>query len=348
MEDVKTHELVLEAEDITTSEIKKFNLADSRIAQLKKEFGGIRIAGLEDKHGYKTAKEALAVLRPLRTGIEKKRKDLKEDYLRVGRAIDAEAKRLTGLLLEIEDPIKAEVDRIDAEKEAEKKAAAEALEQKINQRINLLISLGMAFDGAYYRIGETVTVGVVDVRAMSDETFSTLTDAVKAEAEKIAAEKAAKEAAEKAERERMKAEQKRLADEAEKIQRELQELERMKAELQAQKDKAEREEKERLEAIERERIKDEAAKQAIAEHEARIKAEHEAQLRAEKEAEQRRLAEEKRRAELAPDKEKLMAYFEAIKSVPVPNIADKEMNAILYFFYAELSAMITKQKELIN
>ena len=89
-------------EDVISTEIKKFNLADAKIAELKEKFKDLSISGVQDKDGYKGVSEAIKVVRTYRTGVEKVRKHIKDDYLKTGRAIDEEAKRLTALLEEIE------------------------------------------------------------------------------------------------------------------------------------------------------------------------------------------------------------------------------------------------------
>lgn len=80
-------------EDVISTEIKKFNLADAKISELKAMFKDIEINGVEDKENYQKAKDALKILQKHRTGVDKKHTELKAFYLQTGRAIDGEKKQ---------------------------------------------------------------------------------------------------------------------------------------------------------------------------------------------------------------------------------------------------------------
>lgn len=89
-----------------------YNITEAGLAELRKKFTGLKAS---DKDAYKSVTQALSELRDLRTGIEKHRVELKAESLEYGRRIDAEAKRVTGLLVEIENPLKTEKDAWDNE-----------------------------------------------------------------------------------------------------------------------------------------------------------------------------------------------------------------------------------------
>lgn len=178
-----------------------------------------------------------------------------------------------------------------------------------------------------------------------------------------------KEAAEKAEQARIEAERIAAEKEAERIRLEAEERERIR--LENEKLKAEAEEREKQAAIEREaaakeakRLADIAEKQRK-ENEAKLKAEREArekieaELKAKKEAEELAQLKERQRIEaeeterlakekaalLAPDKEKIKALFEAIKSVQIPECSTDEAKAITSLVASALSDL---KKEIIN
>ena len=120
--EIITPEVITEnpIQERVSKEIAKFNLADAAIAQIKEEASTIEIKGIEDKAGYKVAKEMLSRVKKTRTSVEAKRKELKSEYLEIGRGIDGEAKRLTDSILEIEEPLVEKIKRIDDEIQAEK------------------------------------------------------------------------------------------------------------------------------------------------------------------------------------------------------------------------------------
>jgi colicin import membrane protein len=210
-------------QDRATLEIAKFSLPDARIAELKQAYGGLTIAA----NGLDAVKKARAEVRSLRTGLENKRKELKADYLETGRKIDAEAKRLTELLLEVETPLDEEIKKDEAEKERIRQEKEEKEQAILNQRINDLLANGMAFNGSYYAIGKIVAIDVVTLKNFKDEDFTRLLDRVKsenaaivAERERLAAEEAAEAQRMKEEKEQQEAERARLEKERAQIESE--------------------------------------------------------------------------------------------------------------------------------
>lgn len=128
--------------DFITTELQKFNVSDSAIAEMRDNFLSIRVADHTDKFHAEVARNRRIEVKNLRVAVEKKRKELKEDSLRVGSAIDAEAKRITAMLEPIEKHLQEQEDivakhqaRIEAEAAAKLKAEAEARE---TERLALL------------------------------------------------------------------------------------------------------------------------------------------------------------------------------------------------------------------
>ena len=181
---------IVEAKDITveeviSTEIKKFNLADAKIAELKEQFKDLKISGVEDKDGYKAVSEAIKIVRTYRTGVEKVRKQIKEDYLKTGRAIDEEAKRLTASLEEIENPLKDKKQEIDDEIQAEKDRQEAEAQAKTDKRVEELEAVGIKFDGRFYSIGEDISVDIVTIKDFTDEQFAEFKNRVSAVNDKL-------------------------------------------------------------------------------------------------------------------------------------------------------------------
>ena len=176
-------------------------MTEKSLSKLAKECSAIKINGIDDKAGYKLAKEKRAFVVKQRTKLEARRKGLVENAIKFQRDINAEAKKYTEILRSIEDPLDSEIKRIDEMKEAEKKAAELAKEKSANERINKLIDEGLQFTGEYYTIGD-ISISVVDVRSMSEETFNTLFEKVKETADKI--KKAQEEAQQAAQLEKLR------------------------------------------------------------------------------------------------------------------------------------------------
>jgi len=169
-----------------------------KITGYKDEYKNLTIEGPDDKEGYEKVRLAIAVLRPLRTGLNKERLDVVRPY-------NLFVKQLNEKYAEVIEYIQAgdggenflnkmkdEVDEI-LEKQKEEKRQAE--EKKINDRINELINNGMVFDGEFYSIKNDelgipeTSIGVVDIRTMSDDLFKNLLQLVIDKNGKITAEK---------------------------------------------------------------------------------------------------------------------------------------------------------------
>ena len=93
----------LKKESFIESELKKYNIADATIEAMSKSYMVLTVHNPNDRKGYAVVHEARMEVKGKRVDVEKKRKDLKADAVKFGRAIDGEAKRITALLKPIED-----------------------------------------------------------------------------------------------------------------------------------------------------------------------------------------------------------------------------------------------------
>lgn len=232
IEEVKTSVELIPVDQRAANEVSRFNIAREWIADRKKQYGKLKIKGLDDREGEKKVKAAWQEVRNKRLAVDKKHKEIKQDYLVITRAIDGEKNNLTDLLSEIEKPLKDELDRIDNEREELKMKAQREAEEKLRIRVEELAENGMGFNGSYYAIGETITMDAVTLKGLPDEDYQRLLDRVKIENESII------EAAAEKERQRL-AEEKRLQDEREAQDKERQRLEDERKELERQKEEME-------------------------------------------------------------------------------------------------------------
>ncbi len=291
----------------------------------------------------KLARTARLELKNLRVAAEKKRKELKEDSLRMGKAIDG----ANNILLSVIVPIERSLEDIE---KAEERRLAEELRVKTEARTNELrpfIDPAMPFPNVGVMTDEQFAATLADAKLVAEMKADA---ARKAEAERIELEaaearerlriaeenarlKAEAEEKEKAlAAERAQAEKDRLAAEAKaKAEREKIEaaarLEREKAEAERKaSEAAARKEREAIEAkarAEREKLEAEAlaAKEkadaaAKLERDAREKAE--AELKARRDAEDKRVADEaaaKAKAAKAPEKQKLKAFAATVRAL---------------------------------
>lgn len=275
------------------------------------------------------AKEKRLALKRIRTGVENKRKELKEDSLRTGKAIDGVARYIKETIQPAEEYLELQ------EKFVEIKKAEEFARVK-QERTEKLLKY-------------TDDLSLYNIDSLDDEQFDTLLNKVKKEYddkvafEKSEAERIEKERLEKeAEDRRIREENERLKKEAEKREIELakeRKIEQDKlAKLEAERQKEREAEQKKLDE---ERAKREAVEKAEAD---RLKADQEA----------KRLEEEKEhQLLLAPDKEKLVQFaqgLDIVRTTKLPAVKNNQAQQVVNEIELKLSQLynfiMDKSKEL--
>lgn len=262
----------------------------------------IKVTDESQKREMKLARESRLALREIRVKAEHARKRLKEDSTRRGKAIDGIANVLKALV----EPIEAHL--LEQETFAER-AEATRRDALKSARESALRALG-ADPSVYANLGETseetweLTLDAARAAREAKLEEAKQAELVRVEAERIAAEKreAARVAAAHAEAQRVEREKSQLEENA-RLKEERAKLEREATELKLDKDKAERE---RLEVLERERVSQIQAQREREDAESRARLEREEAARAQQ------------AAALAPDRDKLAAFADAIRALDVP------------------------------
>lgn len=203
------------------AQVAEWSATDANLREAVKATEGVTVAGFLDDKGVPNPKKGrdvvhakMMTLANLRTGIEARRVELKAPILSLGRLVDSEAARLTGIVKGREDELRADRDAFDAEQKRVAEAAAAELRRKeeaeraerariLQARVNLVASLGGAPNLGW-------------LSSATDEAFMEMVaDLEKAKAER---EELARIEAEKAERiEVKKPDRVRAAEWAEKV-----------------------------------------------------------------------------------------------------------------------------------
>lgn len=271
----------------------------------------------------KMAREGRLYLKAKRVEIERARKELKEQSLREGKAIDGIANVLKGLIEPTEDYLEQQEKFVELQEEKRKAEVRAARQEE-------MLSLGMVPE-------------LYDITNMPADIYAGLITARKD------VMRQEEEAAKRAEEERIarEAEEKRMREENERLRKEAEERERVlaaeRAEAEAKQRAAEEKIRKQKEEADRAALK---AKQEAEEREKKLKAEQEARLRKEREErerieaelkakqqaeekERKRLEAEAKKAARAPDKVKLLAFADQIEVLPAPQVKSEEARKIL-------------------
>lgn len=222
-------------------ELQKYQLTDAMIAEAKDQFLKLTIAGIDDTAGLKAVHSARMTVKNWRIDVEKARKAEKSRILEYGKALDAEARRLTDLLTPIEDHLEAEERRITEEKarlKAEREAAEAEAERKRQERIYMRIGL-LAEYGDQIGLTEAETLTDDEYNARLSQAMEDHTTRMRAEQEALEAEQARLEQI----RLEQVAERERIAEERRVIEEEKRAMAAEKAARDAESDQVARKEK---------------------------------------------------------------------------------------------------------
>lgn len=118
--------------EINPTQVITFDVTEAAINEMKTRFAGMKADTAEE---YAEVKLALKEVSAPRIAVEKRRKEVKEDHLEICRKIDAAAKKVAGLLAEVEDPLKA-TRKAYEDREAKAKAEKERIERERIDKIN--------------------------------------------------------------------------------------------------------------------------------------------------------------------------------------------------------------------
>jgi len=308
-------------------ELQKFDVVEAKLIELASNGKGLKIASPEDRTGIEAVKKARIAIKNERVRIEKKGKELRDQATKFNKAVLAKEKEYLAIIVPTEDELQAEEKRIADEQARIDREIVERKQRITYERLNSLSAVGFVID---YSRAEAMTDEVFN-HELAEATaqfqaeqkrLAEQKEAQRVEAERLAAEKLAMElqAAEQAKRQReleLAAQKVRLEQEAvereRKQQIEHQEQLRLAAEH-AEKDKiaaAEKAEANRLAAIETERFRIE---KEIAD---KLEAKKQSDLKA------------KRKADLAPDKVKLIELAKSLDTYQLPKLKITEAEEVI-------------------
>lgn len=112
-------ELIDHAEINGGTVLVEYSRTEAALAALRQKYSGAKF-DLTTTAGDKAARAARLDLKTLRTSLEAKRKELKAPAVEFGRKIDDEAKRITGEIVALEDPIDAQIKADEKRREDER------------------------------------------------------------------------------------------------------------------------------------------------------------------------------------------------------------------------------------
>lgn len=291
-------QVILKEQGVATENAKQlleaFGAPFEEAGEILQDYQTIKVESEDDTDAMAEARTKRLALKKVRTTVENKRKELKSDIVKAGKAIDSVAKFVKEVITPAEEYLQLQEDFVKIKKQRE-------LDER---RATRLFELGgLVEDSSVYSIDD-----------MDDEQYVELV-------ERLTKEKSDREQAAKL------AEELRIKEEEAERQRQAAiEEENAKLKAEAAKREAEQDAANAKAQLEQDRLKAEAEKAA----QEKQALEAEIARRAE---EERKAAEEAANAEkaklAAPDKDKLLAYAQSLQDLPKPALQSPEAIEIL-------------------
>ena len=283
----------------------------------------INVTSADQVEDMKMAREGRLFLKAKRIAVENTRKELKEQSLREGKAIDGIANVLKAVLTPIEEYLDSQEHFVENQ---ELKRVAAMVESR---RIELV---GVGLNPALYNLAlmsEPEFMGILEAerRRKSDEAAARQ----KADEERIAREEESKRVREENDRLRAEmAEKERIMREERAAVEEQNRKERAAAEARATAERELAQKRIEEERMERERLEAELWEKEQAEHRELERQKFEAKAKAEVEAAERRAQEvAEQKAAQAPDREKILAFAAELRSLQFPDVASPEAQDVM-------------------
>lgn len=161
------------------NELKKFNVIDSDLEELKNEYMQYKIVDFNDFGNIEKVKTGIKLLTKHRNAIEKRRKELVADALETQRKINAEAKRVISVFEPVETHLRSLQKKVDDEHTEYQRQQELKEEEKIKSRIASLTKIDFHFDGVYFTSAfldsfenKPLQKSMLDIKTMEESLWS--------------------------------------------------------------------------------------------------------------------------------------------------------------------------------
>lgn len=211
-------------EDQMTQELVKANITEAIIAELRKTYLPLKIAGIEDKETYLLVKEGRKKCKTLRVEAKKICTNGREEAVAISKKWIAKEKDVTSRIGEVEDYLEEQEKEYEAQVAKEKEAKKRKQEEQLIIRQQTLAAMGVLYADGLFSIGE-VKFDLAAIKESDDDIWQdSILPLYQSEYEKINEEEIAREKLRREreaelgrEQEALEAERKRLSAEADRL-----------------------------------------------------------------------------------------------------------------------------------
>lgn len=244
-------------EKVIETKLVQANVTDQVLNALKKKYGGLKLASIDDKQGYLIIKDARKEVRKVGVLTEKLCKQGREDAIAIQKKWLAKEKEILGKIALVQNPLDAEIDRFDNEVARKEQEEINRKEQAYMQRQTTLLKMEAKWVENSFVLGN-VSYEINNIRDAEDEVWEeTILPKYQREFEKIEFVRAELEKEKAADIEKLRIEKEKFELEQSEFRKQQESFRLQQKQLQDQQDEAnrvEREKQQELQNKERERI----------------------------------------------------------------------------------------------
>lgn len=214
--DVLTPEVeVMDLDGQISNELKKANVTDMVIGQLKERFGSLRLRNNEDHETYLEISAARKEVRKWGVLVEKITKKGREEAIAIQKKWLSKEKEILGKIAEVQDPLDAEIKKFEDEKERKEAEIRRKQEEQFIERQSAILKYGGTFAGAYYTLGE-ISYEAISIKEADEEIWQeVILPKYRKVYERVEAQRVAEETARREAQEKLEAEQRAFREQQE-------------------------------------------------------------------------------------------------------------------------------------
>lgn len=230
----------------------KHNVTDKVINALKKQYSGMKLKALDDKQSFLEIKEARNAVRKIGILAEKCCKVGREDAVKIQKLWLAKEKEVLAKIDEVQAPLDAEIKKYEDERDRLEQLEIQRKEEQFMKRQTTLLKMEAIYSGNSFTLGN-VSYELENIKEADEEIWTdTILPKYQKEFAKVEEEKAKLEQQKKETEEKLRLEQEELLHQQNELKKAQEEIKKQQEELQKQKDEAEKVKKEEQDKAERE------------------------------------------------------------------------------------------------
>lgn len=175
------------------------------LSSLKRKYSALKVKDVNDTETYEEIKKAISVVRPLRTAMDKKRKEVNKEAKSFIDSVNDMGAKIQAEIAKIEDPLWVEREKFEALQKEEAERIEKEAKERLDARVSELKENGLQFDGSGAYVINDINVSIQFISELPTEEYQKFLSKVREQNEKNIAEQKRKEEEAEAERKKQEA-----------------------------------------------------------------------------------------------------------------------------------------------